>query len=367
MVYPDSVSVSFPSTTFVCPGDSALFDPGLTGVFYLWSTGDTTQSIYLSEPGIYWIKIFKGGCTASDTFEVITITSNLDMEYFVCPGDSVFLDPVVTGAQNLWSTGDTISAIYAHEPGIYWVQILYNSCYITDTTRIKTIEYFIPNDTLLCLGDSINISPGPISMQYLWSTGSTSQQIIIKQPGQYWVNLSDSLCNITDTFLIRFPDTLNLPTNLNLCGMNRVRVFCNVIADQYFWSTGTMDPYLDITKSGTFVLEILQGNCPQRDTLQTIGETGVSGMFFPNTITPDNDGLNDVFVGQGQSVTSFSLKIFNQFGRIVFETNDPYQAWDGSYDNAYNGETLLFYIAEYTSLCDATVKTKKTGTIRILK
>ncbi len=55
-------------------------------------------------------------------------------------------------------------------------------------------------------------------------------------------------------------------------------------------------------------------------------------VFVPNAFTPDNDGVNDVFFVRATDLDPerFTLQIFNRWGEVVFETNDPEQVWDGS-------------------------------------
>lgn len=55
-------------------------------------------------------------------------------------------------------------------------------------------------------------------------------------------------------------------------------------------------------------------------------------VFVPNAFTPDNDGVNDVFFVRASDLdpNRFTLQIFNRWGEVVFETNDPEQVWDGS-------------------------------------
>lgn len=55
----------------LCTGQTALMDCGISGAIYLWSTGDTTQTIQISNPGIYTLTVTYAGCSASDTAEVI--------------------------------------------------------------------------------------------------------------------------------------------------------------------------------------------------------------------------------------------------------------------------------------------------------
>ncbi len=70
------------------------------------------------------------------------------------------------------------------------------------------------------------------------------------------------------------------------------------------------------------------------NTSATIG----CDIFVPNAFTPNGDNINERFVvtpGENCRVISFSMKVFDRWGRLVFETesNDPQFAWDGTLDS----------------------------------
>lgn len=56
-------------------------------------------------------------------------------------------------------------------------------------------------------------------------------------------------------------------------------------------------------------------------------------IYAPNTFTPDGDEFNQTweFYISGIDVFDFNLKIFNRWGEIVWESNDPTVSWDGTY------------------------------------
>jgi gliding motility-associated-like protein len=52
---------------------------------------------------------------------------------------------------------------------------------------------------------------------------------------------------------------------------------------------------------------------------------------LPNVITPDLDGINDVFIPfPYRSIKDIDLKIYNRYGTLVFETTDRDINWNGS-------------------------------------
>jgi len=49
----------------------------------------------------------------------------------------------------------------------------------------------------------------------------------------------------------------------------------------------------------------------------------------PNVFTPNGDGQNDVFKVHGEAIDEFEAKIYNRWGRKVYEWNDVNGYWDG--------------------------------------
>ncbi|CAN5889755.1 hypothetical protein BH24BAC1_BH24BAC1_39070 [soil metagenome] len=52
-------------------------------------------------------------------------------------------------------------------------------------------------------------------------------------------------------------------------------------------------------------------------------------VYLPNAFTPNGDGLNDRFEAKGRFVASFRMVIYNRWGQVVFQSNDPKLGWDG--------------------------------------
>jgi len=59
-------------------------------------------------------------------------------------------------------------------------------------------------------------------------------------------------------------------------------------------------------------------------------------MFVPNAFSPNGDGHNDFLYVRGKCLQNMTFQVFNRWGEIVWETNDPAKGWDGK----YNGELM---------------------------
>ena len=56
-----------------------------------------------------------------------------------------------------------------------------------------------------------------------------------------------------------------------------------------------------------------------------------SSLIFPNTFSPNDDGINDTFypLGAIKRISNYSMTIYDRWGEVLFETQDPQQKWDG--------------------------------------
>ncbi|MEZ4807767.1 MAG: CotH kinase family protein [Flavobacteriales bacterium] len=54
--------------------------------------------------------------------------------------------------------------------------------------------------------------------------------------------------------------------------------------------------------------------------------------YTPNSFTPNDDGINDVFypVSAVVDLESYDLSVFDRWGGLVYQSKDPYEGWDGT-------------------------------------
>ncbi len=92
---------------------------------------------------------------------------------------------------------------------------------------------------------------------------------------------------------------------------------------------------------------------------------------LPNVFTPNEDTFNDRFIPfPYKSVDHIELKIFNRWGRIVFETNDPDINWDGKNmnNNSPCSDGAYFYVCDvYEIRLNGLSKRTLTGSVTIFR
>lgn len=193
--------INLGADTMICPGEKILLDAGGGFVNYQWNTGETTQQIYVTEKGNYWIEANNNNnCISRDSFSVLKINDlpviNLDKNPSLCSGNSRTLD-AGSGVNYLWQDGSTKSTLEVTGAGKYRVRVTSSAgCIATDSTEIKDIlplpSNFIYHDTAICEALDITLSPSKQFVNYLWSNGRTSGSINITSAGQYWLQVTDA-------------------------------------------------------------------------------------------------------------------------------------------------------------------------------
>lgn len=54
-------------------------------------------------------------------------------------------------------------------------------------------------------------------------------------------------------------------------------------------------------------------------------------FYIPNAFTPDDDGINEQFFGDGEGFTEYAMYIYDRWGEIIFTSNDKDFKWDGTF------------------------------------
>lgn len=125
----------------VCIGRTVTLDAGANRLSYLWSTGETTQTISVSDPGTYWVEVDDADCpNLSDTINIINFPAasvSLGPDTAICQGRVYELNPGETFKDVLWQDGSTNSTYNATTTGQYWVKVVdENQCSARDTMNL---------------------------------------------------------------------------------------------------------------------------------------------------------------------------------------------------------------------------------------
>ena len=66
-------------------------------------------------------------------------------------------------------------------------------------------------------------------------------------------------------------------------------------------------------------------------------------LFIPDAFSPNGDGINDTFRVNATGIFNYSLKVYNRWGELVYESNNPEAGWDGTYKGEESPTGVYFY------------------------
>lgn len=130
------------------------------------------------------------------------------------------------------------------------------------------------------------------------------------------------------------PTAIDMGTDTTVCPNDGfVLDATNPEATSYEWQNGGTVQALQVTEPGTYSVtwENVCGSTTSEEV--TIGFIDCSCVIEkPSAFTPDGDGNNETFriLYQYCPLDDFHLYVFDRWGRIVFESLDPDQGWNGT-------------------------------------
>jgi len=272
-------SVNIGADISVCEGASYMIDAGAGFATYLWSTGETGQTINVTEPGIYWVEVAnQANCTDRDSL-IFSINPlpvvNLGADQSFCEGNSVMLSANPGFTSYFWNTGATSYYISVDSPGDYWVVVIdENGCTNNDTINLTMNpkpQVSLGADQTFCEGTSVTLDAGNSFTSYLWSTGATGSSINSGQPGDYWVEVTDANgCSNRDTVVLtmNLKPVVSLGADHSFCEGNSVTLDAGAGLASYLWSTGETTSSVTTSLQGEYWVFVTNINqCSNSDTI----------------------------------------------------------------------------------------------------
>ena len=236
------------------------------------------------------------------------------------------------------STGETTGEIMVDTTGIYIVEATNRCGTAFDTVEVGLFpdpDLDLGNDTTWCNGEEFTIDPGLTDGNFTWSNGSTAQILTVDSTGSYSLVYTDTNgCQVNDTLLIEFFDPPIVITDEDkiFCGPGESYVLTvrPVFSDiDYVWSTGDSTQELTVNTTGEYIIYAINGCSTATDTVNMTFYRYEEGYFIPNVFSPNDDGINDIFLVENFLPEAFQLQIYDRWGNLTFETRDHNQGWDG--------------------------------------
>ncbi|MFN7015286.1 MAG: hypothetical protein ACK4ON_13555, partial [Bacteroidia bacterium] len=273
ILYPGVVAeINASSSLTFCEGESVILTAEPAGLSYLWSTGETTQSIVVYASGAYSVTVTTDdGCFGTSEEVVVIVnplpegaTVDIDGETSACEGECVTLTAMPDAQTYEWSTGATTQSIEVCESGVYSVTVTNDfgcSAAIDDIEIIinENPVCSISGDLQIC-GDGSSVLSGPYGYAYLWSTGETTQSIEVSVAGVYSLTITNEAgCSSTCEVEITVGETpacgICPECPLQFCAGESI-VLQALESYAYLWSTGATTQQIIVTEGGWYTVTV---------------------------------------------------------------------------------------------------------------
>lgn len=239
----------------------------------------------------------------------------LGRDVVLCKATTIELDgrTYIPGETYRWSTGARTPTISVNLPGTYWVELRYgDNCVLLDTINLLKADEFtvnLPADTVLCSGDTLRLEPGLdlVGLKYLWQDSSSKSSLLVRGPGKYKVTVELTGCPASDSLMVAYtpPPPINLGADLSLCQGQTTTLDATLTgATAYRWQDGSTSPTFVARTPGTYVVEVFEGRCSGRDSINIAYEPPLNLSVGKDTIICE--GANVTLrpsTGTGGSIT----------------------------------------------------------------
>lgn len=211
-----------------CEGSSSVLDVGAGYTSYAWSTGESSQTISVSNEGNYGVIVTDAdGCSGSVNTTIVVnpnpvVTIGGSTTY--CIGGFTILDAGIGYTNYSWSNASTSQTITITTPGVYSVDVVDSkgcagsaSATISESTSLSPV---ITGNNAFCENGNTTLNAGSGFANYSWSDGSSSQNLVVNTAGTYSVTVSDSQgCSGDDAITITevFPPSAVLLPGIEIC------------------------------------------------------------------------------------------------------------------------------------------------------
>lgn len=324
------------------------------------ATGSTFTTPILTTTTTYFVDAFPIGCNNNRTAVTATINIrpfvSIDPLFSICEGETVVLTASTTGGNIDWFTeasggqpfftGTTYDATSLLETTTYYLEGNNNGC--ISLTRIAVTINFNSKPTVedeefvICENDLLTLNATTSNVvSYLWSTGETTESIIVSQGGIYEVILTNSeSCSATKTFTV----DANTAPSIEDVNVN------NSTATIVYSGVGTFEFSIDgIDYQNNPVFTNLLGG-EYIAYVNSVEGCGFATLNFivigiPSFFTPNNDGFNDAWQIVGMSFyPEAEVLIFNRFGQLVGQINQTNPEWDGTLNGSPLPSSDYWYV-----------------------
>jgi gliding motility-associated-like protein len=364
-----------------CEGEIIILDATADiGDSYEWSTGEGEPLIEIGASGTYEVTVTSSEqCEATFSTEVnITSFPNTTLPEFLseCEGTALMLT-AGDADEWLWNTGDTTQNIDADTEGTYSVVMSNGECQTSDSV---VVSYFEPpsfawtDQVQFCSDTTIWLVIPTLDYQWFWQNQEVSDSVQISFEGWWEMSAVDNITGC-ETSAFTFAEVLNppllsLPAKGVLCEEEPLVIRAQTDqSENALWEDGTEGDELTVFTEGVYSISTFNQCGTATASIEVYEERCSCEFFIPNSFTPDNDGINELFLPiLDCDVERYEFSIFNRWGDKIFSSVDIGEGWTGAgtgNTHYVQNDIYLWQVTYQVSLFSGVELVDKTGFVLV--
>ena len=241
---------------------------------YEWSTGATTNSITVAEPGEISLTVTDtNGCSSTNTIMLVENdlpVAEISGDFNFCAGETTMLSAPAGLAAYEWGNGDTTAVISVAEAGNYGLTVT-DAFGCSASTVVAVAEDALPvpeiqGTTAFCPDSTVTLSLNQPYQAYEWSTGAVGSSIEVDIAALITVSVTNEAgCVGSDTLETQVFPALQVEIlgNTAYCAGDSLALSADANFPVYQWNTGAEGETISISSPGDYSLTVTDANgCP---------------------------------------------------------------------------------------------------------
>ncbi len=314
----------------LCTGSAA--SPLLaTGSNLLWynsatgGTGNTSAPVPVTTTAgsvSYFVSQSVEGCESARAEIVVTVTD--------------FTLPPITGDNTICTAGNSGTTLSNSFAGGTWA---------SSNTAVATVDGG---------GTVSGLSPGTSDITYTASNGAcTASASFTITVNAFELDISGPAAPVAAGTIVNL--TTSSSVAYSVLAWTPAALFANqTLADQSIALSQTTD----ISVIGSDAAGCTDTARITVTVIQTDEE-----IFVPGAFTPNNDGLNDVFLAYGNAISSVEMTVFNQWGELIFRGINA--GWNGRHKGKLQPSGVYVYVLRATMISGKVLEKK--GAVNLVR
>ena len=145
-----------------------------------------------------------------------------------------------------------------------------------------------------------------------------------------------------------------LRNDTTICDGHSVMIDASSHNASYLWMDGDTNAIRNVSAAGNYIVEVSNPCHTVKDSVEIKLKDCPVFLEMPNIFTPNGDGVNDVFSPVIISeISSWHLIIVDRWGKVVFESSDPENYWDGiNVKGEMSSDGVYFWVMTATDSFD---------------